>query len=232
MGYWLKLYTDILEDPKYFRLSDNSKLAMYEIYLVAKKIEDGEITGNLPPVEDIAFYSRRPVEWWKQAFSELEKAEIVEIKGGTNKIRKYAERQNPVPDTERSKQYRKRKNHDNITKRDGDTETDTYTKSESETNTDAVAEVNPDNNNNDSLGDLTKIFIDLTHLEPEEKKMSEWVEAEMRLIKAGVTEDDLTMAVVEMQRKPEYKITSLKSIVTPAIQCQSKRAGREIARVN
>jgi len=88
----------------------------------------------------------------------------------------------------------------------------------------------PDNSNNYQLGELATIFSELTHIEPDHR-IKEWQEAEYRLIKAGVTEDDLTMAIVEMQRKPEYKIISLKSIVTPAIQCQSKRAGREIARI-
>jgi len=109
MGYWLKLYTDILDDPKYFKLSKEAKLSMYELLLVAKKIEDGELTGQLPPIEDIAFYTRRPVEEWKQIIPEL--VSIGMVSDDENPIIKnYIKRQGVIPPEERMKQHRKKIN--------------------------------------------------------------------------------------------------------------------------
>jgi len=90
-------------------------------------------------------------------------------------------------------------------------------------------EVVVNGNNGALLGKLSELFTDLTHIEPNNLTKPKWLEAENKLIRAGVSEDDLTMAVLEMQKKPTYKITSLQSIVTPAIQCQNKRIGRQLA---
>jgi len=119
MGYFLKLYTDILDDPKYFRLSEEAKTGMYEIFLVAKKIETGtESTGELPSLEDIAFHTRRDVEWWKNVMVELVSAEIVDA--DQQMIRKFKERQAKISDAERMKQYRKRKNDSTFTDQNTD----------------------------------------------------------------------------------------------------------------
>jgi hypothetical protein len=112
MGYWLKLYTDILDDPKYFRLSDNAKVGMYELFLLAKKIEKGEATGELPNIGDIAFYTRREISFWEKVLPELEEAGIVDQQEDSLIIRKFSERQASIPADERMRQYRKRKNDD------------------------------------------------------------------------------------------------------------------------
>jgi hypothetical protein len=134
MGYWLKSYTDILDDPKYHRMSERGQLAMHEIFLIAKMIEADELTGLLPCIEDIAFYSRKPIDYWEEAMPELLKSGIVIEKGNEFIIVNYVKRQQAISDDERSKQYRKRKNdqrmsddtnllqdnHDSETLRDGD----------------------------------------------------------------------------------------------------------------
>ena len=73
-GYWLKLYTEILDDPKYYRLSDNAKLGMYELMIIAKKVD---MEGWLPDIEDVCFYSRRQKEWWAPVIQELEQIKFV-----------------------------------------------------------------------------------------------------------------------------------------------------------
>lgn len=110
MGYWLKLYTDILDDPKYFRLSDNAKIGMYELFLLTKKLERKESTGELPNIEDIAFHTRRDMEFWNGVLPELEKAGIIDHEDDNFIVRKFSERQAAIPPDERMRQYRKRKN--------------------------------------------------------------------------------------------------------------------------
>jgi len=108
-GYWLKLYTEILEDPKYYRMSDTGKLGMYELFLLAKKSVNGD--GELPTVEDIAFYTRRAEEWWNSALTELEKYHIVEKNAeGMFYVRNFKTRQAPIEATERARQNRAIKN--------------------------------------------------------------------------------------------------------------------------
>jgi len=146
MGYWLKLYTDILEDRKYFALSEKAKLGMFEALLVCKRLEIGELTGCLPSVDDIAFHTRKTVAEWEEILPELVTIGFIEIVDDQNTIKNYVKRQSAIPDSERSKQYRKRRNdavmdgvtiesreyHEAVTIRDGEyriqnTETETET---------------------------------------------------------------------------------------------------------
>ena len=125
-GYWLKLYTEILEDPKYNRMSDNTKIGMYELLLVAKRFGDD---GSLPPIEDVAFYTRRTVEWWQVVYDELRSIEFLVSNGHDVIIRKFSERQAAISDAQRHVEYRKRKHSkefdavtEPVTNRDGDIE--------------------------------------------------------------------------------------------------------------
>jgi hypothetical protein len=135
-GYWLKLYTEILDDPKYFRLSDSARLGMYELMIVAKRVD---LDGGIPCIEDVAFYTRRSVEWWEPVFNELSKINYIVSNDGNTIIRKFSERQAKVDDAERMKQSRalKHKNqfvsrecYEPVTNRNGETEIDTETDTE------------------------------------------------------------------------------------------------------
>lgn len=103
-GYWLKLYTEILDDPKYYRISDNAKIGMYELMLVAKKVGND---GDLPTLDDICFYTRRDEAWWIQVIDELKRINFVTIdEDGGDIIRKFGERQAAIPSDERQKKFR------------------------------------------------------------------------------------------------------------------------------
>ena len=110
MGYWLKLYTDILEDRKYYDLSERAKLGMFEVLLVCKKFENGELTGILPSIDDIAFHTRKTVAEWEEILPELIEIGFIEIIDDKNTVKNYIKRQSAIPDAERMKQYRKRRN--------------------------------------------------------------------------------------------------------------------------
>lgn len=107
-GYWLKLYTEILEDPKYYRLSESAKLGMYELMMVAKKCGQ---EGDLPSQEDICFYTRRSEDWWAPVLDELKSISFVIANGNGDKIRKFEERQRAVDAAERQQNYRKSLQH-------------------------------------------------------------------------------------------------------------------------
>jgi len=148
-GYWLKLYVEILDDPKYYKLSDAARVGMYELMLLCKKIGSD---GVIPSLEDVCFYTRRDVDWWFSVKNELAAINfLVECEEGIM-IRKFSERQAPVPSTERSRQHRivkqksiytERNGNDDATKRDGDTEEDTEEDIEKINNNTATSSKSP-----------------------------------------------------------------------------------------
>jgi len=86
----------------------------------------------------------------------------------------------------------------------------------------------PHNDNNlPDYGELITAFVEITGIEPNGDK-TKWQDAEQKLIKAGCTIDDLTMAIVEMQQKPKYKPSSLAGMVTPTLIVRDKRVGLQI----
>lgn len=111
-GYWLKLYTEIIDDPKYHRLSDTAKLGMVELMVVAKK---SGTKGDLPDLEDICFYTRRAKEWWIPVIEELKSISFLVDNGGHEKIRKFEERQAPADGAERTRMSRASKQHEEYT---------------------------------------------------------------------------------------------------------------------
>jgi hypothetical protein len=121
------LYTEILDDPKYFRLSDNAKLGMVELMIVAKKVD---MDGLLPSNDDVSFYTRRNNEWWQPVYVELVDIKFLDHNDNGFFIRKFSERQAAISDADRAKRSREKRNvpqycHEPVTKRDGDTDGDT-----------------------------------------------------------------------------------------------------------
>ena len=217
MGYWLKLYTDILDDPKYFKLSDSAKLGMYEIYLVGKKVENGETTGQLPSLDEIAFYTRKSIEWWQPVIQELINLKIISEDGGV--IKNFIKRQEAIPDSERSKQYRARCNASVM---NGDTELSrelTFRDGEKNKNknTEVEVDVNPGAGSR-----FSSIFVRETQIPELTGGVIRWTDAIKKLTPAKVTDDDLINGIHACQDKG-YSIVGLHSVVNPAIVAMQNR---------
>jgi DnaD/phage-associated family protein len=100
--------------------------------------------GKLPGIEDIAFYTRRTTDWWWEVGKELRDIEFLMNDGEELVIRKFSERQAPVPATERSRQHRivQHNCNDNATLSHGETEEETETeKEEKQTESTATAKI-------------------------------------------------------------------------------------------
>ena len=109
MGYWLKLYTDILDDEKVIcNLSDTGQLGMFFIFLVAKKLD----SANVGSKSTISFHSRKPADFWDKALPELQRAGIVIEQDGSFIVVNFDKRQEKIESTERSRQSRKKANAD------------------------------------------------------------------------------------------------------------------------
>ena len=88
---WIKLYTEILSDPKMGRMSDKLFRRTIELFLLAGK-EDGD--GVLPSVDDIAWSLHSNPKDIQTTLDQLVSLKIVELKSETYVIANFAERQN------------------------------------------------------------------------------------------------------------------------------------------
>ncbi len=104
-NYWIKLYHEILEDPKMGRLPDRTWRRAIEIFLLA-----GETNGNgtLPPPSDIAWRLRTTEAEVMEDLEALATAGIVEPNGDHWHVINFAKRQAATGNAERQQQWRDR----------------------------------------------------------------------------------------------------------------------------
>lgn len=107
--YWLKLYHEMLDDPKMGRLPDRLYRRTIELFLLAG---DMDAVGHLPPLADIAWRLRIPEDALLEDLRGLAEVGIVaEYESGWLVVN-FAKRQAPVPGAERVARYRERQRDD------------------------------------------------------------------------------------------------------------------------
>ena len=104
--YWVKLYHEILHDPKMGRLSDRAWRRVVELYLLAGE-NDG--TGNIPDTADLAWTLRADTDELEAELQELTKIDVVRKTETGWFVVHFAARQAPSSSTERSRRYRDKK---------------------------------------------------------------------------------------------------------------------------
>lgn len=136
MGYWIKFYTEILDDPKMALLDDHTWRRISELFLLAGKIDKD---GFLPETKDIAWLLRSTdVESVQCDLEKIMALGIIEKVDGGWLVKRFARRQGPASPAERKAEQRKRdqskeySGHAPVTKSDVDTESDTETETETE----------------------------------------------------------------------------------------------------
>lgn len=118
-GYWLKLYTDILYDPKMGRLTDVLWRRAIECFLLAKEQNEN---GLLPPLADMAFLLRaHSPEALESDLIELQRVGIVNNAGQGWRVVNFEKWQAPMTDAERKASSRARRStsgsHEPVTER-------------------------------------------------------------------------------------------------------------------
>lgn len=103
--FWIKLYHEILHDPKMGRLTDNLWRRVIEIFLLAGENDND---GNLPPIESMAWTLRLSVEELEANLQALEKVNIVSQTPDGWHVTHYAQRQAAIPGKERVSAHRDR----------------------------------------------------------------------------------------------------------------------------
>jgi DnaD/phage-associated family protein len=107
--YWIKLYHDILDDPKMAVLPDNLWRRIIELFLFAGKLYKD---GNLPDTKQIAWCLRRNENELEMELKQIVSTGII-IKSETGWfIPKFKFRQDPMTNTERVRKFRETKQHE------------------------------------------------------------------------------------------------------------------------
>lgn len=103
--YWIKLYHEILDDPKMGLMPDRLWRRTIELFLIAGEFDQG---GDLPTVEEIAYRLHLGKEETLDDLNYL-LAEKIVVKRETGRwaVRKFEERQSALSSTQRSRYYRK-----------------------------------------------------------------------------------------------------------------------------
>ena len=231
--YWIKLYHEILDDPKMGRLPDTLFRRAIEFFLIAGDCNRG---GALPPLADMAWRLRADEVALYAQMEDLEALNVLSrgADGGWL-VTHFKERQDATPMSERVRRHRETtrigKNapsepcNDNVTNR--------YTDTDADTDADAETDEKEDEDGGDkSRGSgmredgLVKQFVEKTGIPLFTGGKDKWARALERMKKAGVGESDLAKAIDECRQKG-LTIASLASVVNPAIIAMSRRrAGR------
>jgi len=90
--YWIKLYHEILHDPKMGKLPDGVWRRAIEMFLLAGELDDD---GQLPPIADMAWTLRLDEGVLRKDLDALVEAEIVIETDGHWVVTNYTKRQSP-----------------------------------------------------------------------------------------------------------------------------------------
>jgi len=221
-NYWMKLWFDILRDPKMGMLPDRLWRRVIELFLLAG--QNGE-DGVLPDIQTIAWQLNRSVSSIKTDLENIEKTGIVHYsESGDWIVTNFKKRNEPVNPAKRTKDFRRReryeKGNENVTevKREcNDALQLRYQEEQKNRRTDKQIK----NSINSSLsfaekGDesdeiwltFSSAFEELTGIEP--KPTDAVVAMLAKFDELGVTVDEYRRAIQEMQAG-NYTVATMKS---------------------
>lgn len=147
--YWIKLYTEMLDDSKVAQLPDRLWRRFVEMCLFARKHNSQDISGDmLPSLSDMAWTLHLNEDELLLDLQELARLGFMDLVDEEAwRVRNFAKRQSPVSDTERAARFRERQQREryygddeSVTNRDSGpndsfAEQDTDTEQETETDT-------------------------------------------------------------------------------------------------
>jgi DnaD/phage-associated family protein len=104
--YWIKLYHEILMDPKMGTLPDRLWRRTIEMFLLAGSTFDN---GLLPPLDEIAWHLRANTEELETELIELQKIGILSVLDGQWVVTNFQKRQAPMEKSEYMRRLRSEK---------------------------------------------------------------------------------------------------------------------------
>ena len=221
-NYWMKLWFDILRDPKMGMLPDRLWRRVIELFLLAG--QNGE-DGLLPDVPTIAWQLNKPVTAIVADLNKIAEVGIVqEIQEGKWVVTNFKKRNEPVDSTKRIKDFRQRERYEKSN--------ESVTEVKRECN--EALQLRYQEEQKNRLTDLTttttvppsdfQLFAEVYELVTgsEPKVLNAEIEAVSAIIKAGGTPDDFRSALQGMQDK-DYTIANMSSALTWTLKDIDKR---------
>jgi hypothetical protein len=112
--YWIKLYMEILDDPKMATLPDRLWRRVIELFMLAGK-QGINKSGNLPDTRQIAWILRMATDDLAHDMDSLASTGIIEPIPNGWRVVNFAKRQAPMSNAEKQKAYRERQHHEQYT---------------------------------------------------------------------------------------------------------------------
>lgn len=205
--YWIKLYHEILDDPKMGRMPDRLWRRTIELFLLAGELDQD---GALPELRDIAWRIRIPDDQLADDMSLLTTYQIVHQQDGCYIVTKFADRQAAMTSTERTRRYRETKKHDEYEQvhygKCDDSGTNRYTDIDTDkdidTDTDTDKKYAPAGIS-DQEADFIDLFFDITGIERMigTGTYANWVQQVGEWVDMKVTEEEVKRAYEIAQKK-------------------------------
>jgi hypothetical protein len=104
--YWIKLYHEILDDPKMATLPDDQWRKVIECFLIAGRVNN---EGELPPTKQIAWILRNDESEVEEVLNLVAETGIIEKTETGWYIPKFARRQEKISGSDRTRMSRERK---------------------------------------------------------------------------------------------------------------------------
>lgn len=105
-GYvWLKLFTDLIDEPGFMQLTDKAKAVYFEVYILAGRSDAGGlITSSDKPasIDQLAWLLRRTANELPGVLDELQSAGLVDLQGGQVTVCRFGTEQGPSQDEKRA----------------------------------------------------------------------------------------------------------------------------------
>ena len=105
-GYvWLKLFTDLIDEPEFMQLTDKAKAVYFEVYILAGRSDAGGlITSSDKPasIDQLAWLLRRTANELPGVLDELQSAGLVDLQGGQVTVCRFGTEQGPSQDEKRA----------------------------------------------------------------------------------------------------------------------------------
>jgi len=225
-NYWMKLWFDILRDPKMGMLPDRLWRRVIELFLLAG--QQGE-DGLLPDVPTIAWQLNKSVQTINTDLQKIAEVGIIQETGdGRWIVVNFKKRNEPVDPAKRTRDFRRRERYEK-----GDEKCDENETKMKRERYEALQLRNQEEQKN-RLTDLTttttvlpsdfqpfaEVYELVTGSEP--KLLNAEIEAVSEILKAGGTPDDFRSALQGMQDK-DYTIASMASALTWTLKDINKR---------
>jgi len=208
--YWIKLYHEILNDPKMATLPDRLWRRATELFLLAGKYDND---GHLPETKQIAWELHMTTAKLDLDLRQIAMTGIIHQEEGGWYVENFSKRQGPSPVKERVKQFRERekkqKYYENVTEMKRGVTQIQITDTDIDTDIDIDVEATPAK----PFRLFMDAFINATHLPESRINPQRALDAIDEMTKAGVTVEDMTRAIDALMNKGGYSISGPWSVI-------------------